>query len=372
MKRSAKPFSSSSTLKGFLSSAVMVSGMSVGLSLSVAEAQVAERQLGPTQSATTLQTRKQRLAVEPVNWDEARGKVIETGTAAERQSIGDPGTTAGEAPEPGANKNAQSEFPEEWKILDQGEGDTIKEDKKQDNVQLGTKDVFTQYCENCSGLNLNFPQRAIGKLFMNTGSCSASVISSKNGGVIVTAGHCVYDRSKKKFITRATFIPAYRDGAAPYGQFPAVHMRWLTGWVNTGQRRYDVAVLRLGKNSKGKNVTSYTGSLGKSWNYGDKQVHHAVGYPGNIGGGNKQELCVSESNQQGTGCAGNRVLRMGCSMTYGASGGPWIRGYRNGNWVNSVVSGYDSSACTGGFGKTFNGGRFTSSNIAVLCSGGYC
>jgi len=350
----------------------MVSGMSVGLSVSVAEAQVIQRQLGPTQSAATLQTRKLRLAVEPVNWDEAKGKVIPMGAGMERQSIGVPGATAEGDPEPGADKNARSEFPEEWKILDELADDTVKKNKEQDNVRLGTKDVFTQYCENCWGINLHSPQKRIGKLFMNTGTCSASVISSKNGGVIVTAGHCVYSRSTKKFITSATFIPAYRDGAAPYGQFPAVNVKTLQGWVTTGQRRYDVAVLRLGKNSAGKNVTSYTGVLGKSWNYGDKQVHHALGYPGNIGGGNKLELCVSESDQQGAGCQGNLVLRMGCSMKHGASGGPWIRGYRNGNWVNSVVSGYDGSACTGALGKTFNGARFTSDNIVKLCEGGYC
>ncbi len=88
----------------------------------------------------------------------------------------------------------------------------------------------------------------------------------------------------------------------------------------------------------------------------------------NIGGGNKQELCVSESFNPSSSCGGASVLNTGCSMTYGSSGGPWMRGYRGGNWVNSVVSGHDGTSCTGSFGKTFNGPRFTSDNIVALCN----
>jgi hypothetical protein len=62
-------------------------------------------------------------------------------------------------------------------------------------------------------------------------------------------------------------------------------------------------------------------------------------------------------------------------MTYGSSGGPWVqtfKRYTSGamNYVNSVVSGYDS--CTGTFGKSFNGARFTSNNIVPLCTAAGC
>ncbi|MFX8441284.1 hypothetical protein ABTL81_20100, partial [Acinetobacter baumannii] len=42
-------------------------------------------------------------------------------------------------------------------------------------LAAGSPDVFTQYCENCPNLNTNAPRAAIGKLFTNAGSCSASV-----------------------------------------------------------------------------------------------------------------------------------------------------------------------------------------------------
>ncbi|MEM8837622.1 MAG: hypothetical protein AAGE89_05980 [Pseudomonadota bacterium] len=98
------------------------------------------------------------------------------------------------------------------------------------------------------------------------------------------------------------------------------------------------------------------------------QSLHALGYPGNIGGGNKMELCSAESFNPSSGCGGSSVLNMGCSMTFGSSGGPWLRSWRGGNWVNSVVSGYDNTSCTGSFGQTFNGPRFTSDNIVKLCN----
>ena len=231
---------------------------------------------------------------------------------------------------------------------------------------LGTADVFSQYCENCGPLHLQWPQRTVGKLFSNAGSCTASVVSPNN--IIVTAAHCCYNRSNGSWILGWQFAPAYKDGNAPYGMFNWTRAQITPGWISTGDRRNDVCAIQLANNSAGRPVTYYTGWLGRSWNWGTNQLHHSIGYPGNIGGGNKMELCVSESFNPSSGCGGASVLNTGCSMTYGASGGPWIRGYRGGgNWVNSVVSGYDNTSCTGTFGQTYNGPRFTSDNIVYIC-----
>ena len=71
------------------------------------------------------------------------------------------------------------------------------------------------------------------------------------------------------------------------------------------------------------------------------------------------------------------VLNLACNMTYGSSGGPWIKDYSPGhfgpyNYVNSTVHGYINTTCTGPFGKVFNGPRFTSNNIAMLCNAEGC
>src|SRR5215472_1412128 len=82
-------------------------------------------------------------------------------------------------------------------------------------------DIFTQYQETN---NPNAPA-AIGKLFLNGGFCSASVISGKN--IIVTAAHCCWDRTKNTWIGGWSFAPAYNNGNAPYGVFNWAQARVL-------------------------------------------------------------------------------------------------------------------------------------------------
>ncbi|AVR95757.1 trypsin-like serine peptidase [Pseudoduganella armeniaca] len=230
----------------------------------------------------------------------------------------------------------------------------------------GTPDVYTQYQE--TG-NSNTP-RAIGKLFSNSGTCSASVISGNN--IIVTAAHCCYNRSSNAWVYGWSFAPAYNSGSAPYGMFPWTSARVPVSWINNGDTASDICLITLGNNTAGRPVTYYTGWLGRSWDWGTVQNHHALGYPGNLGGGQTLQACTSESFGASSTCGGAAILNMGCSMTYGSSGGPWIRQYRTGNYVNSVVHGYQSSTCTGTFGQTFNGARFTSSNIVPLCTAQGC
>jgi V8-like Glu-specific endopeptidase len=231
---------------------------------------------------------------------------------------------------------------------------------------LASADLFTQYQE--TG-NSNTPP-SIGKLFTNAGTCSASVVSGKN--IIVTAAHCCWDRGKNNWIGGWSFAPAYNSGSAPYGTFSWSQARVLNSWINNGDIASDVCLIALQNDAAGHGVTYYTGWLGRSWNYGSKLSQHALGYPGNIGGANTLQLCASESFSPGSSCGGSSVLNTGCSMTFGSSGGPWLRDYRSGNHVDSVVHGYDSSSCTGAFGKTFNGARFTSNNIVTLCNAQGC
>jgi V8-like Glu-specific endopeptidase len=321
----------------------------------------------PSAALSLLATREGRMQAQPLNWDVTRGEVSPTALESAELSAtppGPPGSTPGGTPDPAANAAAESLYESEWQGLRGLEAGFAAPEAG--DVNFGTQDVFTQYCENCASVNLAYPQVAIGKLFTSGGTCSASVVSGQN--VVVTAAHCCYDRGAGNWIGGWNFAPAYRDGFAPYGLFDWSSAAVLTSWVTVGDRRSDVCVIKLRNDSSGRGVTFYTGWLGRSWNFSTTQVHHALGYPGNLGGTEKLELCVSESFNPNNTCGGASVLNTGCSMTFGSSGGPWVRHYRGGNWVNSVVSGYDSGTCTGSFGSTFNGPRFTSDNIVTLCS----
>ena len=105
---------------------------------------------------------------------------------------------------------------------------------------------------------------AIGKLFTNSGTCSASVISGNN--IIVTAAHCCWNRSNNSWIGGWSFAPGYNNGRAPYGMFNWAGARVPNSWINNGDIPSDVCVIRLQNNATGRPVTYYTGWLGRAWN----------------------------------------------------------------------------------------------------------
>lgn len=321
--------------------------------------------------ARPFQTREGRLRAKPLDWNTTIGKPVPRRNL--RVDQGRPETSKGGEPDKNAKPEGQKLYPEEWRYLNQPEPLSLNYNYEQTPamfIKVGSPDIFTQYCEGCVTPSTNYPDAPIGKLFSSSGYCSASVVSGNNA--IVTAAHCCYNRSNKNWVGGWVFAPAYQNGAAPFGTFNWTSATILTSWITNGDIPSDVCVLRLANNANGRGVTFYTGWLGRSWNFGSIQEHHALGYPGNLGGGNVLELCTSESFSPSAPCGGGNVLNTGCSMTYGSSGGPWIRSYRGGNWVNSVVHGYDGTGCTGTFGQTFNGARFTSGNIVTICNAAGC
>ncbi len=314
-------------------------------------------------------SREAREAAKPLPWPEVSPEELK-GVGEEPK--GKPGLVPGGEPDPQADIVAQMEFPEEWQAL-------VEELAASEVAAApqGTAAIYTSFLTNYyAQMWKEFPYKAVGKLYFQDAAggghyCSASVISpgsSKNGyrDIIVTAGHCLYDTSTKKWHKNWVFYPAY-NGTAPYGSFPYWRGRILTAYASTGARRYDVALISLQPNSSGKEVTYYTGYLGRSWNYGYNQLHFAIGYPSNLTNGTKYTYtCVAESFNGGTD-----VLGMGCDMTYGSSGGPWImrfKPYQGGanNYVNSVVSGGTPGT------YTFYGPRFSSNNIVPLCTDEGC
>ncbi len=232
-------------------------------------------------------------------------------------------------------------------------------------------DVFTRYRGNHHTYMWKlFPWKAVGKLYFKTpwgGSsyCSASV---NRNGVIITAAHCLYSRGAG-WNTNVSFVPAERYGNAPYGTFTASSYAILTNYVTFGSTRYDVGVIKLNNNHYGNPVYHYTGWLGRSWNFAYNQHLHSVGYPSNLPNGTKHTyICAAESFKAGT----NETAK-GCDMKWGSSGGPWLKNYApyeagSNNYVNSVVS----RAYTTPAQDTFEGPRFSSSNIVPLCSWAGC
>lgn len=196
------------------------------------------------------------------------------------------------------------------------------------------------------------PLRTVGKLFLvapdgTGGECSAASIGNH---AIWTAGHCVHVGSggNAGWMAAGYFIPAY-DGTkpcnngqgkgCPYGVWEVAYFAAPNQWVNQGNSHFDFggAVLRR---LNGKTIQQRVGSLGFVANISNVQHYHSFGWPARAPfSGNKLESCVASSAYTWEWpTPGPAVTGIGCNMTPGCSGGPWIVDYRGGNYVNGVNS----------------------------------
>jgi V8-like Glu-specific endopeptidase len=317
-------------------------------------------------------TAEARATAQPLPWREASPGELTVNQMQDVQTegvetAGRPGLVPGSPPDAQAEAAARTQFPEAWADLELEEElelEVVDSDEGAD--PFGAAGVFTRYKGNQYHFQWkNYPYNAVGKLYIdNVGYCTASVI---NPSLIVTAAHCVFDTDLNLWYTGWTFVPAERKNAPYYGTFRWASATVLTNWIDAPDygsgRRYDVALISLNNNTAGFPVEYYTGTLGYSWDWGYIQHHHSFGYASNLTT-KFTSICASESFQESTD-----LLGTGCDMTYGSSGGPWMRKFwprRVGayNYVNSVVSGGQSSTCC----TTFYGARFSSNNIVILCS----
>ena len=91
-----------------------------------------------------------------------------------------------------------------------------------------------------------YPFRTLGKVFFTSGGynyvCSGSVGYNR---MIWTAGHCAYDNYYGTWHTNWVFVPAYRNGAAPYGQWTQYDAAVLTAYSagNSNSIAYDYAAV---------------------------------------------------------------------------------------------------------------------------------
>lgn len=203
----------------------------------------------------------------------------------------------------------------------------------------------------------NAPLRYTGRLFFQTPSgtswCSASMIRP---AVLVTAAHCL-NSGTGTWYSGWTYVPAYKDGAAPYG----VWSNWIYGrisldWLNGGggvPNLRDFAILVFDRDGSGVRVGDYTGWMGWWTNRLIGRHITSVGYPGNMYSGESQARTDSLTYDIG----GNNVT-WGSDQRGGSSGSPLVVNFRNGysnsvatptenegNRVSGVISwGYNSSS----------------------------
>ncbi|CEJ93610.1 hypothetical protein VHEMI09188 [[Torrubiella] hemipterigena] len=169
--------------------------------------------------------------------------------------------------------------------------------------------------------------------------CTASVIESKFGNVILTAGHCISGTGGG-----LSFAPGYHDGKLPYGSYPVTGAYVHPNWNKNHDINFDFAFLTLGKgkhNGNLVNVQSVTGGNKLVTNAGYKNQVEVVGY--------------NDGQQKATHCnigtfeAKAGQLGFNCGpFSGGTSGSPWMSGYnsktQHGNVIGNI-GGWHTGGC---------------------------
>lgn len=186
-----------------------------------------------------------------------------------------------------------------------------------------------------------YPYRTLGKLFFEQGGrryvCSAASIGNY---AIWTAGHCVHagNGQASGWSRRVVFVPAYRDGKAPYGQWPASHLWVRTAWYKNGIPNglcedMGGAVLYP---QKGRKISQVVGWLGFAWNWNRFQSWVELGYPAAnpFNGQRMQQVCASYAYSDTRLRCNPKPVGTGSDLTGGSSGGPWVWRFGTGNYLN--------------------------------------
>jgi len=126
----------------------------------------------------------------------------------------------------------------------------------------------------------DYPWGVSVKLYMQFASGSyvgsGTLIDSMH---VLTAGHCVHDvLSAGTWATQVIVVPAYENGAAPYGTATAVQLHSWTGWTNDANWDHDMGVIDLDRP-----VGVLTGWHGygydSNWSFFSGNIFHNPGYP---------------------------------------------------------------------------------------------
>jgi hypothetical protein len=193
-----------------------------------------------------------------------------------------------------------------------------------------------------------FPERIHGKLFVTIGtvnaSCSATVVTSRSRNLLLTAGHCVvepgFDGAEPVWATNVLFVPGFRNGAAPFGAYPAISLSAPLRWAREPLIELDVGAVNLVPGPAGQ-IQDVLGARGVSFNkptgfYTKKTRFNIFGYPGEPAAFyDAGRLIRCDAPSAGFEKFTGSPLVGPCSMKQGASGGGWVI---KGGFLNSVVS----------------------------------
>jgi V8-like Glu-specific endopeptidase len=230
-----------------------------------------------------------------------------------------------------------------------------------------------------------FPDRAHGKVFFTlTGGsepgdyvCSGTVVASNSHSLVWTAGHCVEDaESGGGFASNWMFVPGYRAGDKPFGEWPAKQLETTDGWRTAANSRVDFGAVTVARDSDGRGVQDVVGARRIAFGRPRPDSITAFGYPAEptlfepLFDGERLYSCDSaitaSDDPPGNG---PQTMQIECDMSGGSSGGGWVDA--DGNVVGLTSYGYaaDFNHLYGPyFGSTARDLYNQASGSPVMCS----
>ena len=206
------------------------------------------------------------------------------------------------------------------------------------------------------------PYKNVGKIFFNQGTvdyCGTAYVvdTDKGKNIVFTAAHNLYDDDGKS--ENITFIPAYQSDkkAVPdFGQFTQLKEdSWVvsSNWVpKTNPRQYDIGAIKLGKNSKGKEVGEVLPGFKietkpdaqQSGYVKDQTEWKIIGYGKNVM--YESDGVFIELEKRSKDNVDGYVVKRTNPLLVGMSGGPWLpkdaldkaNGNESGSGSNCAIS----------------------------------
>jgi V8-like Glu-specific endopeptidase len=172
----------------------------------------------------------------------------------------------------------------------------------------------------------------VGALFFNIGIqvhfCTASVVDSSKGNLVLTAAHCVYGSGLPFNIE---YVPQWHHGVSPYGAWPVSSITVASGWKQSQNPSLDFAFLTVtAPPGTKKPVQQVTGGLRLGINTGYAHPIYVIGY--------------NDLDAQPVGCATKSFefeagqMEFYCNSFFeGVSGGPWITGFNHTTGTGTVI-----------------------------------
>lgn len=221
--------------------------------------------------------------------------------------------------------------------------------------------------------------KATGKVLFALGTsyyvCSASVADDtvSDRSIILTAAHCAYDEATKRFATNWLFVPDYDSAAVNLttsGSFCAttslgcwtarslvVHRGFAdAGSFNEQATVHDFAFAVVGAGGKSGTAQLDATVGGHPINFGtvaNGADTYLFGYPAS--GKYKGKDLVYCRGPLGTDSLNkNLTYRVGCNMTSGSSGGPWLTPFSGGSGTLMSVNSYGYNGITAMHGPKLN------------------